>query len=266
MNIAAIRNQFLLLGQQWRRSLTVFLPANLKLFALVSINAFLKASKVFFTYFWWMPLIPCLYTFKPSMIFGLKFNWVLLRQLAQWFFILLAIRPSIDLKTARYFISYIPRFIAFVCFILVVSAVQWLVTLVFHMLFQLPVLAWVIERGFFLFNNLVGFMLIPSPLLLFAGYFLLDSDGTVKSFLYSCMRSIKMLCYTYPFCLISLAVFLPLFFVGDFLIALITRFFPIIVRCVVDNVFMAVYHLFVASWFSTIYIKRAHEDFPLYFE
>jgi len=263
MNIATIRNQFLIIGQHWQRSLAVFLPENFSRFILVSLNAFIKSTKTFFLYFWWMPLIPCFFAPQPFELFGFAVNWPVLWRMLQWFFIFLAVRPSVDLKTARYYGAWLPRFVEFASFILLIGAIQWGISSIDSWL-PLPIFAWFFGRILFIFHNLVAFMIIPSPLLLFAGFFLLDSSASVHYVLQSAWRSFNMILYTYPFCLMSLVALVLLFFVGDFVVALIIRFLPAMLRCIIDNLFITFYHILVASWFSTVYIKRAHEDFSLY--
>ncbi len=273
MNIMAIRNWFLLLGQQWMRSLQVFFPANLKLFALVSVNAFLKASKIFFLYFWWLPLVYCLLPYV--VIFGLGVNLTWFWHVLQLFFILLSIRSSIQLKTPNYFFSYLPHFIGFIGFVAGITFVQWIISFLPLNLLNSIILNILVKMVLFIFRTPEMFIL-ASPLFLFFGFFYLDSDGTVSSFFNSCIRSLKMVLYAYPVCLIFLSVFLGLGSAFKFVFdALIIQYLPFILKyittditvfCVIDNMMMIVYHLFAASWFSTLYIKRAHEDYSLYFE
>jgi hypothetical protein len=265
MNIGTIRNLFFLLGQQWQHSLEVFIPENLKPFFLVSINAFLKASTSFFLYFWWLLLLPCFLSLNPILVFGFNFNWLLIWRAILWFLIFLSVRPSIDLKTPHYYVSYAPRLFGFGILILLVGIIQGVIFRLDAWL-PIPILAWLVERVLFIFHNLVAFILIPSPWLLFGGYFFLDRYASVRTLVDTPLRAFKMLSYTYPFCLISVLVLIPLFFVGDFTIALVTQFLPTTIRCIINNLFITLYHIFIASWFSTIYIKRAHEDFALYFE
>src|SRR3989304_215348 len=47
----------------WKDGLTLLLPRNLKLFALVTLKSIIECYKIYFKYFWWVPVIALAHAF-----------------------------------------------------------------------------------------------------------------------------------------------------------------------------------------------------------
>lgn len=264
MNQLVFKDRFFLLGRSWAESLKIFLPSSLRLFLLITANAYIKGWKLFFTHWWFLiialPLISS---------FFVKFNAIIqLFLLAPLIFLwCLSVRPSVLKKTYSYFLSYGHHIMMSICF----TVLLFIVPKLWYLLLK-KTLAFPIVRFFLTTMHVMVFGLTLMPILYFSPFFIItlffifDSDGGVKSALQSFIRALKMIIYNYPF---FLSIFL-LFFYGYFVLhALIpwqflSKFYFFDISIWVSyGIF-----LFLTTLFSTImnvfYTKRVYEYLSLY--
>lgn len=249
----------------WRDSLSLLLPKNFKLFALVTLKSTVETYRIQFRY-WWLWLAPMgLFVVSDLYLegrmsdflsetgdFPTKLDFVrgtvsLAARL--WLLLLccLATRASVGQKNLAYFISYLKSFglllVFFFCF----------KELSFFFLFFAP-------------TNLVvryltmGWVSGFSPLFTFYLLFFLDSDGSVGELWRAFARAFKMFLYNLPLSFVLSVVFsiiLSFSFVPNMLVM---KSEGIMRECL--GLFIVT--LLVNVW-ANIYIKKLHEKPELYF-
>lgn len=163
------------LWNSWRDSLKIFRSKNLKVFALVTINALYRALESLAKTGWplLIPLLGMGLSFFDISIYSMV-GAVFLSYLFLFLFFL-GVRPSVYVKNSRYFLSY---------------------GLYFPFYFLGIVFAH-IRVG------LVGDLLCVPLMIFCALFFYFDSDGSIQSMLRSIVNGIKMVFYNYPFWLTS---------------------------------------------------------------
>jgi len=269
-----MKDNHMYLLQSWKESLTIFIPKNFKLFLLVTLKSLLETTKTFFRYFWWLivlelggpPLLNMLgvFTKMPSGdVANIVAFLTVFAQTITLFCLYLIARPSVAKKDYAYFKHYsyyvaIVFFIAFVCSLVVQMSLLYARVLLGSLLVPLLFL-----------------VMLPSALGAFFLLFWFDSDGTIKNLFYSFVRSIKMVLYNYPFCLIASLLFggmwalvsvVPvqtfIFIYGAKLGILPLVVWPmLILRSIVRVLLFALQICF----FTNFYVKRLHDQFTLYF-
>ncbi len=221
----------------WKNSLNVLIPRNLNLFLLITINTCIKACYVFIKSAWplfipfiflWYVLVVYTFTFL-----GARSVTIVISIIHYLFFFLwcVATRPSVNRKTIGYFFSYFRRF-------------WYLIPLIY------------IDSTFFGIYGLFVSVIFT--------LFVLDSEGSIRSFLYSLVRTAKMIFYNLP-------VFLIVSFIISFSVKLLLG--PVLNWMHLPDIFTGFFSLVVWSlvmslyicFFSNIYIKKLHEQFDLYF-
>ena len=270
--------------QSWKDSFKLLLPANLKLFALVTLKSIIECYKVLFRHWWWVMVIfmgitlydlwfnlygyEILYGVKIIGL-GLKTSMLLLRdsiELLFTFFVYLTIlstRPSVAKKDFSYFNQYLGHFlyIAILLFALIVLR-HWDVFPSGPILFEPINLVNIIIETFTSFN------LFTFPLLVLSLLFFLDSDKRIIQIVFSFYRSIKMIVFN-----------LPVFMVICLLMWVVFYFNSRIIDVLMDN--RTMFWVYISSWylikvlfltpvfactFANIYIKKVHEQFNVYFK
>ncbi len=259
------------IAQSWRDSLALFLPKNLKLFCLVTLNACIQTATVFFKYWSWLIAIDIvLYLFFVWMgplidnhlgNFGERFFliWIFcVVPLCLYFFLMLSLRPSIMHKDYDYFFSYLRVFPQFLLFNIISVA---LLTVGF-MIQGIPYV-WVVLPA--LLINFYSFFITGV-------FFLLDSDGSMISFFKSFSNAFKMIIYNYPFYCISYAIFSFIFYISNYIFSPVNPFVAysesttsvIGLMGILLLLYYFIFSLIYLCWFNNFYIKRVHDQFNLY--
>lgn len=255
------------LMQTWRDSLLV-IPQQFKLFFMVTAKASIDTYHILFTRLWWVVLLDVLLFFTVSLVHDwvpktvlVNFLYLFVSQYFLFFMLVLAIRPSVLKKDNAYFLSY---WFYFLFLLLFMAALYLVLTALF--LFKL---------GFLKPIFMIQTPFVVSPLVIFFTLFLLDSDGTVGQGIKSAARSIKMVWYNYPFCLISYTVFcyvlspLVLWFIDYFSARSIAVFSSVYAQIAI--LFIARYIYFwlfmplVLSFMTNFYVKVIYPQLNLYF-
>lgn len=256
------------LMQTWRDSLLVFLPQQFKLFFMVTVKTIIETYFILFTRLWWVVLFDVAFFLSMSFLerflqanFLVNPLYFLVYNNFISFLVFLAMRPSVLKKDNLYFFRYWFYFILFFSFIAVLFFV---IAALF--LFKLSFL-----RPLLMLDN----PLIVSPLVIFFALFLLDSDGTIGQAIKSVGRSIKMVWYNYPFCLISYIffcyAFLPIvIWLIEYFSAISIAIFPSVYTQFIIA-FVARYFYFwlcmplVLSFVVNFYVKVIYQQLSFYF-
>jgi hypothetical protein len=244
----------------WKSYCTSLSVNTLKEYGLITLNAFAQSAPLFFIYFGWVFiareivswLIPC-NQYAIAFMYLVAFVCTVL----VWFGIFLTIRPSIRLKTSQYFLFYRGHFFKFLCAIgalLLVQASALAISGYFAVPFKL----------FLLFDTPHDFFALPSPFLLFFGYFFLDTDGSTRNIGNSAVRAFTMLLYMFPFACVSIAIFGTVGFILELLMGIALCFIPHLLWHIIAVLVVSTYWIIIACWFNTIYIKKIHEDYDLF--
>lgn len=217
----------------WKDGFALCKPEHAKLLFLLVFNACWKTVKLY-PYFWWM-FIPVV-----SVMVGTKLTyWPLLSVFPLFlliFSIYLAARPSTLKKDWLYFLSYGKHFIWFCLFFIL-----WLVVLC-----CLHLLGWITWS--FSLPLHAPYM----PLFSMTTFFLLDSDGSWSSARASLYRGLLYVMYNAPICIILAGIFWIFWYALT------------LVCCWAAVLMVLVWPLAIAVY-NTLYIKRIHEQFQLYF-
>ncbi|MGE0207089.1 MAG: hypothetical protein AB7R69_04560 [Candidatus Babeliales bacterium] len=256
-------SSFSFLGKQWLNSLKFFLPKNITLFLLVSLNAMWQAWKIIGFYFWWIFLI------EPAMVYLNPFiltlhNWVAVSlfmtfflpvvQLAILCIIILALRPSVALKNYHYFSHYTGHFLSYlmvigIIFFIMVMGTIFSVTHTFTA-FLNPMVQW------FFIQCSMSFMI-------FSAFFCFDAPLT-PDVLLSFWRGFKMVWYGLPFCLVCTIIFYSLGSLCAGFLSSVASVAPGLIAFIFYIGYYILLSLLIAV-FNNFYLKRAHEDYDLYF-
>ena len=248
--------------QSWKESLSLFIPKNFKLFILVTLKSALETYSLLFYYFWWLILITLAFDigcYWPECVL-VGTPWELVKkalELMLGFALFMLVRPSVSLKRWGYFIEHSKKmFFGFAGF---VAAFPFLRRYLYRFVGYLPSTGLLGYVSAFLNTMLTNSWLYVAPTFVFATLFYFDSDGSIESFFLSFYRGVKMLVFNLPFVLVSL-VGMWVFMGG---IQWIARTFwtdPLVGRYLFFS-FMP----FMVSYFKSMYIKRLHDRFELYF-
>lgn len=254
--------------QTWQDSLLLFKPKSFNLFLLVTLKSIRETYFLLVKKWWWLIMITFFFdalffsvqtvTFFNS--FGRSFLWAPLV-----FIIFLLVRPSVTLKTYTYCMRYQWQLLFF--FILIFFLYVWLFIMQWltgygYIIAQ--VMNYISYALFLLPLYCAGILLYLSPFVIFFLLFILDSDKTIRSFLFSGVRALKMVLYNYPFCFVTFTVLLSLFLMVKWLIAFFISVIPTYWHSV-SYVFIVLLLPLPICFFTTLYIKKLHEQFVLYF-
>lgn len=282
----------MLLLRSWQESLKLFLPSNFKLFMLTVLKSAVETYGYLVYYFWWLILIfaiifigslnvdPELLAFMPGEWMG-SVLWII--GVLLWLVLIMIVRPSLREKGPTYFKYGIKKnILGFFAYIVFWSHARFYMgNILMFLLHQvgsleqyitnIPLLSYILQlKGMFFFwyiSMLYFWMpLILLPAFLFSVLFFADSEGSIREWFNSLWRGVKMVFYNWPFCFISLVVFL---LIGAGILMLsyslarlllsVTEYFSvagILFLCLVP---------FMVTYFKNFYIKRVHDQFKLYF-
>lgn len=95
----------------WEISFRFLSYNQLKLFSLASLNNFIRSTKLFLKYFWWLIILKFFFIFSnilvnKSIISAHKTVWITVTNTFIIFFYLLTCRASIERKDLEYFLDY----------------------------------------------------------------------------------------------------------------------------------------------------------------
>lgn len=270
------------LFQCWKESLTLFKPANLKLFFLITVKSIWEVYKTLFRYFWpliFAILILHIYKRQYQMPKWLSLLDVTLHLLFV-FFVFVAARSSVPKKTISYFIRHLPFFIPFAVWIVALYSFEYLIMyekLVWYVqlvsvLFAIMTgaLGWLVIRSLLTVRNvarLAGHMhysifaeLLQSwfvPLGTFFTLFMLDSDGRPLTLLRSLHRAMTMVYYNYPAII--------LLYIGSAFVYGLILFLLLLTPAWEWAPWSLFFSPIPISIFTNFYIKFVHSQFSLYF-
>lgn len=191
-------------------------------------------------------------------LMGIRFHPRVFFECLPYFLMLLAIRPSVKQKTYKYYFSYVLQYIIFVFFLMIVSVSVGLLYKYLPVIFGTHIARFSLAI-LFLFEQ-EWELFAYSPLLIFAGFFYLDSDGGLLDGLKSLWRGLKMGFYNLPFIVLT-------FIFAQIFIWEIVPYLPIpnVLYGIVGIALVWFIYIFYASWLNNFYIKEAHESYEVYF-
>jgi hypothetical protein len=275
--------------RSWQESLKLFLPSNFKLFMLTVLKSAVETYGYLMYYFWWLVLIFALLfigsmNMDPELLAVMPAEWMGsilgVTGMLLWLVLILIVRPSLREKGPVYFKQSIKKnILGFFAYVVLWSYARFYIGNIFmYLLYQvglleqhiahIPILSDIVQfKGMFFFwyiSMLYFWMpLILLPGFLFSVLFFADSEGSLREWLRSLWRAVKMVVYNWPFIFLSLVVFL---LIG---IALLMFFYSL--RHAVAEYFSAASIIFfclipfIVTYLKNFYIKRVHDQFKLYF-
>jgi len=291
--------------QSWKESLSIFKPANFKLFLMVTAKCVWETFKILFGRFWWLVILFLLGTVA---IFSLFFVVSLFIAMSAHGGPPMTTGENIFLKFLTFVGSIFPSSLIFTIFLIVRSSVKmknwsYLKTYLFSLYFIYVYLflyliyflcSYTINAFIFLspianvfvhLSNLPSyvfftfllnvFSLLYSSLIVFTILFFLDSaSANPYTFLVSFLRALKMTIYNFPFCLIVYLLIDVILFSALYLLLQVTffsfedQFFSIVKNGAYD-LFLAflaiIFYVIPVCIFTNFYIKQVHDNFDLYF-
>lgn len=256
--------------KSWADSLKVFIPGNFKLFFLVTLKSFLEGGKVFLKYFWWLLLLAggLFYLFKstlgfsglvpisPYLFLTVRAFWAWVMPFTLIFFWIASIRPSIGIKDGSYFLRYATYFVSLIVSMSIVFLSGVTVTALLFTLFPNTELV-----GLALYHG------VTTLLSCYVLFFLLESDGSLRSVFNVLKQALMFIVYNLP----GLIIFGGLFIAVSLLVG------PVAVSAVssVSNMsFAAAYAFYIGSllfqfialcFLHNYFIKRVHDHSELYY-
>lgn len=268
------------LFDSFKRSLSIFIPENLKLFMLVTVNATIKVYKTVIYTLWWLFVaifgIDIFIHYYNNFYYELKgfeivmshgaFYFFFIRSIIFLFVVALASRSSIYKKDIRYFFSYLKHFIYFVFAILVLQI----------LFVQIPYFVW--PLSFVLIMRSIPFVLFISPFYIFSALFFMDSKDEAGALVTSFFKALKMIGYNYPFLFISYSIFFvmnqilyPRLLVAYLMLSgyILQNYSSTLLQIIFIRAFEYIYFflmVFVICYFVTFYIKSIRDNFHLYFD
>ena len=259
----------------WRQSLSIFEKKNFKLFLLVSLKNLKTALPLVLRY--GGPLLVADYALRRYLL-PADLEWVawLCFHILISFVMLLATRASLEPKNFAYFKKYTRRFLD-------VFLIITIPTVVYIGIIALLALAsarfeYFVNPGQLLSGDVVALVVLFTPLLIpvltLSGYFVLDTNGGLRSALASLNRGMRALVYYLPvlavfgfFGLFAFEVFelLP-FTTGIFeMLGGGQSIFTHLVVMPLGYLLKTILHLFYFSLMANYYLKLKHGNYKLFF-
>ncbi|MBI2775114.1 hypothetical protein HYX58_03870 [Candidatus Dependentiae bacterium] len=229
----------------WKESMLIFIPRNLKIFFLATINVFLKALKPFFLYFFpfiilWIGYDSVCRVQSPAWCFRLYYPAFFIFALINAGMIA-AIRPSVAKKDGAY---YKGLWFQLIC----ATILDFLYTL------SMGTLA----------PSLYSFLILPfiiMPLVTIALFFILDAPKNMFSIVKSLKRAALFVFYNYPFFFISIVGYFLLFGLLFLLLGLLLQFMK---AAFLMPIIQLIGMFILMCWFSIMYTKRVYEQYEIY--
>lgn len=256
---------FLEIIKSWKESLITFKPENLKLLFLASLKRFLTSFPI-------SVKIYILIVVVISLLLALNNVYLSLLALLIMYvcypsLLIMAVRPSLEIKDFTYFISY----------------EKWLLVILINaLIFFGPItyfLSWVngsslllVAEGLPSFMQAIPltFRIIIESILLISLLFFFDSNGTIIDFFKSLLKGMKAIIWYFPvfaFIGMHMIIFNLLYYINDMagysgmsqyiFLDLFLYLFTLIV--------MGLLKFFVFSIFAIFYTKIKHSNFSLFY-
>jgi len=254
--------------QSWGDSLKLFLPKNFKMFGLVTLKSIGMTYKTWFRYFWWafLAMICVDYLLISGLFFfpQILFPVAIIAKFLLFVTLFLTVRPSTNKKNYSYYYGYF-----------------WHIVWIGILFLLLGILLMIMGMGVYPRVGILGqlmvairqasglmfvplFIILISPAMMF--YF--DTKGSFRSLVFSCIHTIKMILYNFPFyvvsiILLSLLILMFIIFFGfvQRIVALISPFLALALFDVFHIIFAVIPACFVANF----YTKRLRDQSKLYF-
>lgn len=275
--------------QSWANCLTLFKPASLKLFLLVTLKSIIETYTILFTRFWWAVLIFVVLVLVSSLNIATQESvWhsilllLLLRLLTMvvmTFLLYLLIRPSVLKKNIEYIKGYVSHLLTVLLFFsVVILAIGLMIGIIAGLTTALVgdrsnVVPFNWQFMYVLVWLLITYISIVMP---FFYFFFLDSDGRFSSAWRSAMRACKMILYTLPFIAVvytmTHVVGYALHYAMTILMGKLPQFMVISGAYQIAYVQGLIAILIVlctpimGCFWNNFYIKNIHENFDLYFK
>lgn len=278
-----------LLGS-WYASVTVFKPANITLFVLVTLKSIITTYKIWLKYWWWllgliaigikyvtMPLLTTVLIFATGPDFSEIFNGsrsIAEMQYAVAIYVLfmllcgvlvLSTRASTARKTFYYFISYAKMLLYCIAWFFVLP---WIWKAIMYLLKWVPVTSMIV--GLLVLCLLA---VILTSITINVMLFVFDSDRTVLGVIKALGRSITMVAYNLPFYLVGglVVTIVDICISGLLYLALRSFINPLVL--VSEQYYVHILQLMsfvltaplLINIVTNFYIKRLHEQFNLYY-
>lgn len=250
--------------QSWRDALLLLLPKNFSLLFLVTLNNAIRTYRHLVIYFWWlMLLLIATHQFflsswlpyigiSPEIIGNISGTLQILAASIWFAAVYLCARPSVLPKGFEYFSQYFLYIPFIICWI---ALILWTHTYIFmpfvgKMPIALAVLDWII-------------WLYAIGVALFFPFFLLDAPINMGNAVKAVRRALLMSWYNLPIVLIWAGVFLGICVGSYWLFALLELPKGVASAWWLAKVLVIV--PFMILFFCTLYTKKVHEQFALYF-
>jgi len=266
-------NQLNNLTSSWKKSFDFFKWSDLKISLFITLNTFIRTSKILFKnfkhvlcFFFLLYLLNNINnSFNIFPYIWIKFTFLFISFIVFFFIILLTIRPSTDVKNTEYYLNNfkkLPGFVATISIIAFIFTPKFLSVYFTYM-------------NFFIINVLIFILiLILTPLLVTASLFFLDSEGTIKDIFKAILNSLKMMFFSYPIFLVlgitSMAAYKLCLTIQPKMISISTLFYiQIIFNLILTGIefilFTTISILFL-SLISTFYLKIKHNNHKRFFK
>ncbi len=193
------------LTYQWLDSLKIFLPENLKMTLLLTLNAIKDIIKNMNYRLIIQPICLIILAYFRNNYFSTA---SLIISSILWADILIYARPSIDFKDYKYYLKMYYKNFPFI----LISTLIYSLSSKFWNNSTVQIIN-SFNKNFLMINSLFTnsyfnpALYIISPFLVFFMLFLMDSKKELKSYFSSGYRAFKMFIYNYPFCFIAYNVF-----------------------------------------------------------
>jgi len=246
----------------WRESCAMLKPSNIKLLLLVSIKGSIHTYALLLKYWWWLfvsiavadILLVGQLLVEPAAVFYYASIWWLyiyfVFKALLWLVICLCARSSIKNKNMNYFLTYISRFF--------VAALLGCL-LIFCLLGLLA--AWVLS--FWRLEpttiSLLGISYLLAYCIVIWNFFLLDGFG-IKAF----RNAVYMVVLNLPFMVVSFILFNIFIQMTKILLIYLVQPLPWSIQLVVSDALLLVLYVVLINIISTFYIKRVHDQFPVF--
>jgi hypothetical protein len=279
---------------EWKNTLEMFKPKSLKLLSLATLNAFKQAcSTIFYNIGWWLLALGILF------ILSVIFAWLVMHTISLWFYsspqttfsravylyvsggferleyyisvflFCVTIRPSVERKTGRYFVSFMKQFLYLLPLLWFCSATGHLIgSRLLHLFWAVPTgllyIFWPTGYKYAVYVSIPVYICLiwTMPTIFFA----LDSNGSFRRVMRAYWQGDKMILYTLPAYLIVALFYVVIVWLLSWAITSLPEGFhefwaghdliQYILNCVLVPFFVCI--------MSVIYTKKVHDNSELY--
>ena len=242
----------------WLESLTMLRISTVKTMAFLAFKATVLLYKALLKNVWLLRLSTALLVLMlfsiaisgATTIFFLYSSFI-----AFSFLIVILLRPSVGIKNTHYCfekLSYVPYYVGIVSLLFLLQ----------NIISIQPILSTLFNYAVLLGPSSYFYMLGLSPLFVFTVLAILDSPSNLYSIIQACIRALKLILYNYPLCYIYWASMLALTLFYHWFLTLL----PTSVALFVVFIGIVLLIPYSISLWTTLYIKRMHEQFDIYYK